>query len=48
MDPALYNKVYRGGINKETILGYTEYLEPCHLHCIIKNHVQRVRSKIKS
>ena len=48
MDPTLHNKVYGGGINKEIILGHTEYFKPCHLYYIIKNYVRRVKFKIKS
>ena len=48
MDPALYNKVHKDGINKETILEHTKYLEPCHLYYTIKNHVRRVGSEAKS
>ena len=48
MDLTLYNKVYGDGVNKEIILGHTEYLEFCHLYCIIENHVWRVRSKVRS
>ena len=48
MDPALYNKVYEDRINKETILGYIEYLKLCHLYYIIENHVRRVGSEAKN
>ena len=48
MDPILYNRVYGDRVNKETILEYIEYLEFCHLYCIIENHVWRVRSEVRS
>ena len=39
MDSILHNRVYKNGINKKTILGYTEYYKPYHLHYITKNYV---------
>ena len=48
MDPALYNRVYGDGINKETILGHAGYLKPCHLYYTIENHIQRIGSEARS
>ena len=48
MDPALYNGVYKDGINKEIILGHAGRLEPCHLYYIIENYVWRVGFKVRS
>ena len=48
MDPALYNEVYGDGIDKEVIPEYVKYLEPCHLYCIIENHVWRVGSEARN
>ena len=48
MDPALHNRVYRDRINKEAILEHTEYFKLCYLHCIIENHVRRIKFKARS
>ena len=48
MDPTLYNKIYKDGVDKETILKYTEYLKPRHLHHLIKDYVWRAKLKVKS
>ena len=48
MDPTLYIKVYGEGVNKVTILGYTEYTKARHLPDLIINYVWRARPKVES
>ena len=39
MDPALYYKIYKEGVDEQVILRYTEYTKPRHLHNITKNYI---------
>ena len=48
MDPALYYKIYREGINERVILKYIKYAETHYLYNLIKNYVRRAQPKIKN
>ena len=39
MNPALYYKVYREGVNKQIILRYIGYPEPCYLYNLTKDYI---------
>ena len=39
MDPALYFRIYREGVDKSVILEYIEYTKTRHLYNVIKDYV---------
>ena len=39
MDPALYYKIYREGVDKQIILKYIKYVKLCYLYDLAKNYV---------
>ena len=39
MDPTLYYRIYREGVDKQVIPRYIEYAEPYHLYSIIKDYI---------
>ena len=41
MDPALYYKIYREGMDKQVIPRHTEYIKFYHLYNLIKDYVWR-------
>ena len=48
MDPTLYYKVYREGINKQVIIKYAEPVKPFGVYRTVINYVWRSEPKIKS
>ena len=48
MDPALYNKIYGDGINKEIIPKYVGYLKPYYLYYLTEDHVRGVKSEVEN
>ena len=43
MDPILYYKIYKEGVDEQVILEYTEYTKSYHLYYSAENYVRRAR-----
>ena len=48
MDPTLYYKIYREGVDEQFILRYIKYVKPRYLYNLVENYVQRNKFKIES
>ena len=48
MDPILYYKVYKKGMDKQVIPKYIKYFKLCHLPYIIKDYVRRAKFKTEN
>ena len=39
MDPALYFRIYKEGVDQQAIPKYAEYIKPRYLHNLTKDHI---------